>query len=250
MKKVLAILVTATLLGAGGLAVASATESPGGSTSAPTTAPPPTGTGNSERGAVRVEMRRLAFKTAADTIGISSADLLEAMQGGHSIADVAKSHGVDVNRVVDAVVSALDTRIQQAVDSGKITSEQAAKLEQAVATRVPKLVNSTPKEIRHHRFVRAAVRVAAKTIGVTPEELRRAIGSGQSVSDVATAHHVDPATVVNALVTAGEARIDKAVANHHLDEARAAKLKARLPQLAQRFVDFTRSSVKQPAAAA
>ena len=36
--------------------------------------------------------------------------------------------------------------------------------------------------------------------------------SGKSVAEVATAHSVEPATVVNALVTAGTARIDKAVA--------------------------------------
>jgi transposase-like protein len=250
MKKLLATLVTAMLLGAGGLAIASATESPGGSTSAPTTASPPTGTGAGKHGAVRAEMRKLAFETAAKTIGLSPDDLRKAMHGGHSIADVAKSHDVDVQKVVDAVISALDARIQQAVDDGRITSEQATRAKQAVATRVPKFVNATPKQMRRHRFVRAAIHVAAKTIGVSPEELRKAIGSGQSVSEVAKAHDVDPTTVVNALVTAGGARIDKAVASHHLDAARAAKLKARLPQLAQRFVDYTRSSDQQPAAAA
>ena len=64
----------------------------------------------------RVAMRKLAFKTAADTIGISSADLLAAMKGNHSIADVATSHDVDPQTVIDAVIHALDARIQQAVD--------------------------------------------------------------------------------------------------------------------------------------
>jgi uncharacterized protein (DUF433 family) len=240
MKKILALLATVTLLGAGGIAIASATSSAGGSTSADTT----------KHGAVRAEMRRLAFKTAADTIGISPADLLKGMRGGHSIADVARSHHVDVQKVVDAVIGALDARIKQAVAGGRITSDQAAKLEHAVAGRVTKLVNATPKQLRRHRFVRRAMQVAAKTIGVTPEELRQAIRSGKSVSEVATAHHVDPATVVNAIVKAGDARVDKAVANRHLDAARAAKLKAWLPRLAQRFVDFTRGAVDQPAAAA
>ena len=88
------------------------------------------------------------------------------------------------------------------------------------------------------RAVHAAVEVSAKTIGVTPEALRDAIKSGQSVAEVATAHNVDPSTVVNALVTAGTARIDKAVANHHLDrragrevEGRAARAGAALRRL-------------------
>jgi hypothetical protein len=98
--------------------------------------------------------------------------------------------------------------------------------------------------------VSRAVDVSAKTIGITPEALRQAIAGGQSVAQVATAHHVDPSTVVSALVTAGNARIDTAVANHRLSADRAAKLKARLPQLAQRFVDHTGGEAKTPAPAA
>lgn len=249
MKKILATLVAATVIGAGGLAVASATASPKVSAPNSTTAAKPAAHA-AGRGGVRAQMRRLAFTTAADTIGISPADLLKAMKGGHSIADVAKAHGVEKQKVVDAIVTALDARIQQAVTSGRITSDQATKLEHAVATRAPKLVDATPTQLRRHKIVAGAIDVSAKTIGVSPQALRQAIVSGQSVSQVATGHGVDPKTVVAALVTAGDARIDRAVANHHLDAARAAALKARLPQMAQRFVDFTRSAAKQPVAAA
>jgi uncharacterized protein (DUF433 family) len=245
MKKILALLVTALLLGAGGLTIASAADSPA-SSSPSTAAPSPDG---GQHHGVRVAMRRFAFKTAADTIGISPADLLKAMKGGHSIAEVAKSHNVEPQAVIDAVVSALDARIQQALTDGKITADQAKKLKAAVATRVPKAVNANPKDLLRHRAVRGAVTVAAKTIGVTPEALRAAIKSGKSVAEVATAHNVDPTTVVNALVTAGSARIDEAVAKHHLSAAQAAKLKAALPARAQRFVDFKRHAADAAAAA-
>jgi transposase-like protein len=245
MKKMLATLVAATVLGAGGLAVASATDSSTGST--PTTTSRPADAGR--RGTVGLRMRRLAFATAAKTIGISPTDLRKGMRGGHSIADVAKAHDVAEQTVIDAIVKAIDAGIQQATKSGRITSTQATKLEQAVATRVPKLVEATPKQLRRHRTVSAAIDVAAKTIGVTPRALRQAIASGQSVAAVATAHNIAPKTVVAALVTAGEARIDKAVAQHHIDAARAANLKARLPLRAQRFVDFTRGAAKAANAA-
>jgi uncharacterized protein (DUF433 family) len=241
MKKVLATLLTATLLGVGGLSIASATESPGSST-ASTPAPSTDG--------VREGARKVAFEAAADAIGISSADLLAAMKGGHSIADVAEAHHVDTQTVIDAVVAALDARIQAAVTSGKITAEQATKLEAAVAKRVPKAVDATLRQLHRHRVIRAAVDVSAETIGITPAELRSQLAAGKSVAEVATAHDVDPATVVNALVTAGTARIDKAVAAGHLDADRAAKLKASLPERAQRFVDHKRTAGEEPADAA
>jgi transposase-like protein len=240
MKKIIATLVTAVVLGASGLAVASAASpSPSTSTAAPKAA----------HSGARAGLRKIGFEAAAKAIGLSPADLLKAMEGGHSIAAVATSHSVAVQTVIDAAVKAIDARVQQGVDSGKITSDQATKIEAAVALRVPKFVNATPKQLIRHRVRRGAFAVSAKTIGVTPEVLRQALVSGQSVADVATAHSVDPATVVSALVTAGDARIDKAVANHHLDAARAAKLKARLPQLAQRFVDRKRDAAKAPTTA-
>lgn len=250
MKKLLALLVTATLLGAGGLTIASAAESPSSTSSPSSPSSPPSASPSAEHRGARLAMRRLALKTAADTIGISSADLLKAMKGNHSIADVATSHNVDPQTVIDAVISALNTAIDKAVTDGKITVEQAATIKENVASRVPKVVNANPKQLVRRRAVHAAVAVSAKTIGISVDDLRAAIKSGQSVADVATAHNVDPTTVVNAIVAAGTARIDKAVANHHLTAAQAAKLKAALPERAQRFVDFKRDAAKESATAA
>ena len=245
MKKILATLVTAVVLGGSGLAIASATASttgPSASASAPTAA-------GTVKSAIGTKIRKLAFTTAAETIGISPADLLTAMAGGHSIADVATAHGVTPQKVVDAIVTTIDARIHQADAHDKLTSDQATKLEQVVATRAPKFVNATPRQLARRRIIAGAIDVSAKTIGVTPTALRQAIVAGQSVAQVATAHGVAPSSVVSALVTAGDARIDKAVANHRLGSARAARLKARLPQLAQRFVDFARVAAKAAASA-
>ena len=242
MKKILATLVTAVVVGAGGLAVAgAASPSPSTSNPAATTA--------AKHPGVRAGLRKLGFETAAKTIGLEPLDLLAAMKGGHSIADVAQSHNVTEQTVVAAVVKALDARIQQAVDNHTITSDQGAKIDAAIAKRVPKVVEAKPRQLLRHRVTRGAIDVSAKTIGVTPDALRQAIASGQSVAAVATAHHVDPATVVSALVKAGDTRIDALVAHHHMRAERAAKLKARLPQLAQRFVDHTRDGSKAAAAA-
>jgi uncharacterized protein (DUF433 family) len=247
MKKILATLVTAVVIAAGGMAVASAAESPKAST------PPSTATAKpnaqAQKATLGTRFRKFAFSTAAKTIGISPADLLKEMKGGHSIADVATAHKVDQQLVIDAIVSGADAKIQAAVTSGKISSTEGANLEKLVAKATPKLVNATPKQLARRQLVADAVNISAKTIGITPQVLRHDLASGQSVAQVATAHGVSPTTVVNALVTAGNARIDKAVANHRLSAARAAKLKARLPKAAQRFVDATRDGAKQSATA-
>jgi len=62
---------------------------------------------------------------AAQAIGISADDLRTALQGGKSIAQVAKDHNIDEQKVIDALVAAENTAIDQAVKDGKLTQAQA-----------------------------------------------------------------------------------------------------------------------------
>jgi len=93
-----------------------------------------------------------------------------------------------------------------------------------------------------HRGVRrAAIRVAAQaaaaTIGVEVAELRDAVTGGQTVGAFAESKGVSADSVVTAVAEALDARIDQAVTDGKVDEARAAKVKERVPQFAQRLVN-------------
>ena len=81
---------------------------------------------------------------------------------------------------------------------------------------------------------RAAFAAAAETLGMTPQELRDAVRSGpQSIASVAG----DQAgAVTDAIVSALGARLDEAVANGTISAERADAVRARLPQMAERFV--------------
>ncbi len=48
---------------------------------------------------------------AAKAIGISTSDLKQALLGGQSLADIAKAHGVDPQKVIDALVAATKAQI-------------------------------------------------------------------------------------------------------------------------------------------
>jgi ribosomal protein S20 len=98
------------------------------------------------------------------------------------------------------------------------------------------------QQSRRGHGVRLALRTAATTIGVSPEELGTQIRGGKTVAAVAGEHNVDPATVVNAVVGALTQRIDQAAAEGKIDADRAAKAKAKVPDLANRFVNETKSA--------
>ena len=62
---------------------------------------------------------------AAKTLGIEQADLVKALSGGQTIADVAKAKGVDTAKIVDAAIAQRAEFLKTAVTSGRLTQAQA-----------------------------------------------------------------------------------------------------------------------------
>jgi polyhydroxyalkanoate synthesis regulator phasin len=77
----------------------------------------------------------------AKALGIDAASLRTALEGGKSIADVAKEKGIAVDTVVQAVVAAETARIDQAVTDGKLSQAQADARKADLTARVAAMVN-------------------------------------------------------------------------------------------------------------
>lgn len=109
----------------------------------------------------------------------------------------------------------------------------------AVATTSPSTDTGSRPAAAHVRraVARGALATAAETIGISRSDLRTQLRDGKTVAEVAQAHNVDPQKVVDALVAAGNARIDEAVTNGRIDAARAATLKQKLPDAASKLVN-------------
>jgi hypothetical protein len=87
-----------------------------------------------------------AVQAAAKEIGVSENDLKQALMDGKSIAQVAKEHDKSVDDVVNAVVKAATSDIDQAVRDGKLDSRKADQIKQKLPDRVKQLVNREPKQ--------------------------------------------------------------------------------------------------------
>ncbi len=85
---------------------------------------------------------------------------------------------------------------------------------------------------QRHPRLRVAVRrhagkIVADTLGVSREDLRAALKSGQSVNDIAGTSEKQ-AEVKAALVNAANTAIEKAVTNGRIDEAKGAEIKGKV----------------------
>src|SRR5439155_19843921 len=99
-----------------------ATGATGSGTTPAASAAPDTGNGHGPGGHTEAVTDT---SVVAKAIGISEADLLTALQGGQTVAGVAKAHNVDLQVVIDALVADGQAELDAAVKAGTITQAQA-----------------------------------------------------------------------------------------------------------------------------
>jgi len=80
---------------------------------------------------------------AAKALGMTADDLRTALQGGKTLADVAKAKGVDPAKVVDALVADLTAHLDADVASGEHTQAEADQILAQAKTRIQDFVNGT-----------------------------------------------------------------------------------------------------------
>lgn len=93
------------------------------------------------RGPGRGDMKGM-LDVAAAAIGIDAQTLLSERQGGKTLADVARAHNVDPQKVIDALVAKATADIDQAVADGKLSADKAATAKAKLAERFTELVNN------------------------------------------------------------------------------------------------------------
>jgi hypothetical protein len=83
---------------------------------------------------------------AAKALGITTDELKSDLEKGMSIADIAKSKNVDVNKVIDALVADANAKIDTAVKDGKLSQDEAKTLKDTLRSAITAFVNnSLPK---------------------------------------------------------------------------------------------------------
>lgn len=158
------------------------------------------------------------------------------------IDDAAAQLGVEPSRLSDALEQALENRLDEALESGRLTEEQAERLRQRLESEGVPL---------HYGFAGArgqgpghplhAVRLgildtAATFLGMSPDALREALRDS-TLADVARERGRPVAGLVDALVATHAERIDEAVDDGRLTDEQATALKRRLDHRVEALVE-------------
>ncbi|HUQ63993.1 MAG TPA: hypothetical protein VM121_09580 [Acidimicrobiales bacterium] len=84
------------------------------------------------------------LEVIAGAIGIDEAALRTELKAGKTIAEVAQAHGVDVQKVVDALVAELKAHLDADVAAGRLTQAQADERLAKAPARITEMLNHKP----------------------------------------------------------------------------------------------------------
>ncbi len=86
---------------------------------------------------------------ARDELGLSREDLGAALRSGKSLGEIANATpGKSRDGLVAAITASANAKIDAAVQQGRLTAEQAAKLRESLAKAVPQAVDRAPGTIK------------------------------------------------------------------------------------------------------
>lgn len=80
-------------------------------------------------------------EVVAGLLGIEVGDLRTELRAGNSIADIATANDVDPQTVIDALLAEAEAHIDQMVDNGRLTPDEAAARLEQIAERIAAGVN-------------------------------------------------------------------------------------------------------------
>lgn len=93
--------------------------------------------------APRMEINVQTLETIAELIGIETRALFSELREGSSIAEIAQANNVAPQTIIDEFVARAQTRLDEAVEAGNISEDEAAERIAGLAERFAQVVNAT-----------------------------------------------------------------------------------------------------------
>ncbi len=153
----------------------------------------------------------------ADYLGISVQDLQTAIKSGQTLAQVGSAHSKSVSDLKTFFTNQLKTRLDQAVASGKMTSDQETAALANESSRLDTLINNPIPQRRplgpnggpRGGILGSFIQPVAGFLGITPQDLQTALRNGQTLAQIAQANGKSASDLKAFLLTQASTQIDK-----------------------------------------
>jgi polyhydroxyalkanoate synthesis regulator phasin len=170
----------------------------------------------------------------AEEVGQSPREVMEALRGGSTLAEIIAANGGSIEEVTAAAVEQAAEKINEAVENGRITQERADTILANLETRITSLLNLDPVENQQMRDI---VRRIAGETGLSAREVFQQWQDGTSLGEILTANDEDVQTFIDETLIRAEERLAKAVATGRLTQEQADSRLASLRELLPNFLN-------------
>ncbi|MGG2921706.1 hypothetical protein [Brevibacillus parabrevis] len=193
-------------------------------------------------------IKGVSFKENTELLSLLKLDadkLAEELKAGKSLAAVAEAQGVSVDDLVSLLVEQQEAKLKEAVTAGKLTQEQADKMNENAAERVKEMVQNTHQDrgpgkgfgfgfggFDKNEELLSLLKLDADKLG---EELK----AGKSLAAVAEAQGVSVDDLVSLLVEQQEAKLKEAVTAGKLTQEQADKMNENAAERIKEMVQNT-----------
>lgn len=172
-------------------------------------------------------------EVTAEVTGLSEDEVVAALEDGQTFAEIAEAVGVDPQEIVDAAIAEAESRLEEAVDDGRLTEEQMDQMLERLAEDLPERLEQPwqpggPMGGVFGQFGEGfwtMYDAVAEAVGVTPEDLFTELHEGKSVAEIAEEQGVEMEAVRDALedarVEARKQAIEQAVEDGRMSEEQA-----------------------------
>lgn len=149
---------------------------------------------------------------ALEELGLTEEDVRAGVEADQSILEIAEANGITEAELVAALEAEATEHLAEAVESGRLTQEEADEKAADLSERITERIGVLPSERQERRQDRREDRLQPLTdLGLTVEELRSGREAGQTLAETADANGISEDELVDALVAQALERADAAV---------------------------------------
>jgi hypothetical protein len=187
----------------------------------------------------------------AEATGQSVEDVVTQLQSGQTPRDILTASDVDAGVFVADAIADLESKLDTAVDEGQIDQTRAdeilANAEERLTASMDETFESAGQRGGRGRFGKGGaghgiIENLLEATGLTAEEFRAAVEAGQTPADILEANGLSTDDFVADALADLETRLDEAVAEGKLDQARADEILAqaseKLPEMLDSEFEF------------
>lgn len=184
-----------------------------------------------------------------DFLDVSKGNVISTLRSGGTLAELAEENGSSGDALVEVLVAEVDGILQQAVDEGRITEEEAAERLADAQERITRFVFSTHDGPDPHskKGKGVALNVVMETLDVNRGQVISTLRSGGTLAELAEDNGSTGEVLVAALVAQVDSWLQQAVDAGRITAEEAAD---RLADAEQRITTFVFSTHNGPRAGA